>query len=454
MVGLWEYLKHLYRLISNGVAGSKRKSRHSKLAPRNATTRKLRDEKKQITAEREATLGRLPEAAMARAERELRDFNEDRAATHLEAWFTDNASNLTTMAKRLAEYHIAHAVPDPADHLRRARDMLRLARAASPSDEEIREISGQFDYVNAGLQAQLMRDGDQQIAWDCAMAESARGGDVLPLVNVLRGVAASCHQKGLLRLAPVFADRAADLARRGGRPVRRIWCEAETWAAFYHDVLGHSAEALDRINGVLSQARDFLPLRDTAILDARHLRASVLRSLGRYGEALTEIDAFAPVEAEVRGERHPGTLTTRYLRASVLQPLGRYGEALAEIDAFAPVEAEVKGERHPGTLGTRSWRIGVEIAARHNGDWISELQGIIRDLTRTTSATSRATLAARYRLARLLHQRGRSDEARAEAVDLIASFDRATAPTHVLLCSARVLLDMIEGRPVEAILIA
>jgi hypothetical protein len=76
--------------------------------------------------------------------------------------------------------------------------------------------------------------------------------------------------------------------------------------------------------------------------------------------------ANLPIQAEVSGDRHPGTLTTRFLRASVLESLGRYGEALAEIDAMLPIRTEVSGDRHPATLTTRSLRIGVEIANSAN----------------------------------------------------------------------------------------
>ena len=156
------------------------------------------------------------------------------------------------------------------------------------------------------------------------------------------------------RLTPIFADRAADLARQGGIPLRRVWCQVESDAAFYQNALGHSIQALDRIDHVLTQAREFLTSRDPPVLEAQTVRAQVLNSLGRYDDALVEIEAFAPIEAEMLGARHPDTLTTRFLRAHVLNSLGRNDDALAEIEAFAPIQAEVQGARHPNTLTTRS----------------------------------------------------------------------------------------------------
>jgi hypothetical protein len=239
--------------------------------------------------------------------------------SHLEKWFSDNAANVATIAKHLARYHIAHAVPEPGYHLRCARGMLRLAHSYLPNDNEAREMSSQFDAINATLQGKLIQDGGKQIAWNSATGRSAAGGGeaLLPLVTTFRGIARWCFDKGMWRLMSIFADHASDLAQQCGRALRRIWCEVEREAAFYQNILGYSVEALKRVDHVLAQAHDFLSSRDTAVLDAQMVRASVLRNLGRYGEALAKIDAFAPIVVEVKGMRHPDTLNTRYLRASV-----------------------------------------------------------------------------------------------------------------------------------------
>ena len=176
-------------------------------------------------------------------------------------------------------------------------------------------------------------------------------------------------------------------------------------------IVGHSDQALVRIDHVLTQAREFLASRDTAILDAQTYRAQVLDRLGRYAEALAEIDAFAPIHVEMLGERHPDTLTMRSLR------------------------------------------IGIEIAGQQNIDREAELRQIIRDLAKATGTTARNTLSARYRLARLLFQQGQSAAAHAEIVGVVASFDQATDPGHDLLRSATLLRDMIEGHPVTGTLI-
>ena len=626
LVGLWEFLKHVYRWIwkRRSQLEQQVEALEHRISERNQTVDDLRAMRDRLTAELKAARDELPGAAIARAEREWRDLNQERAIRHLEDWFAENAGSIAAIARHLARYHIARSVPDPADHLDRARNMLRLARGAAPNDREAHELAGELDTVNAALQEQLIRDGERQIPWNSGMARSlaARDGEaLLPLVMTFRDIAGWCFEKGMWRLTPIFADRAVDLARQAGRPLRRMWVQVAKDAAFYQVVVGHAAEALSRIDEVLTQARDFLSSRDRVSLDTqyaralalndlgrygealgeigafapiqaevsgerhpgtlatRSLRAQVLDDLGRYDEALAEIDAFAPIEAEVSGERHPDTLTTRYLRAQVLSDLGRYGEALAEIDTFAPIRAEVSGERHPDTLttrslraqvlnnlgrygealaeidavtpirvevqgerhpdtlttrslraqvlsdlgrhgealaeidalalvmaevnggrhpytlathylravvlsdlgrygealaeidafapvhaevigechphalATRSLRIGIEIAEKRNVDRVAELRDIIASLDAVTGATSRLTLWARYRLARLLFQQGHLAEARTEVTAAIQSFDPATDPGDILLRSTRALLDMIDGKPTEAGLI-
>ena len=92
-------------------------------------------------------------------------------------------------------------------------------------------------------------------------------------------------------------------------------------------------------------------------------------------------------------------------------------------------------------------RIGIEIAAKRNVDVEGELREVIAILSTARGTSANATLIARYRLSRILFQRGHAAEARAEIVDTIAHFDPATDPVHAPLRSAKALLDMIEGRP-------
>jgi hypothetical protein len=120
---------------------------------------KLRADLKERTEELAHAQDRLPEAAMAKAEREWRDRNKDLALRRLEEWFTANAASIGTIATRLAEHHLAHVIPTPGDHLTRAAAMIRIARGASLDSRETRERSIQCDLIDGKLQAQLIRDG-------------------------------------------------------------------------------------------------------------------------------------------------------------------------------------------------------------------------------------------------------------------------------------------------------
>jgi hypothetical protein len=231
----WELLgRHLYRWIF------KRRSRleerlelvEEEVRDKTKAIDKLQSENKQLSAALEDARGRLPQAAIARADREWRDRNTVAAFRQLETWFEENAESVTAIALHLAKFHISRAIPDPGNHLDRARDLLRLACGASPDNREVQELSSELDTVNASLQEQLIRDGDIQIAWNSAMAPrlGAQGKAMLPAVNAFREIAQFCFEKGLWRLAPIFADRAADLALSGGGALRQVWFSLETTA--------------------------------------------------------------------------------------------------------------------------------------------------------------------------------------------------------------------------------
>jgi hypothetical protein len=93
----------------------------------------------------------------------------------------------------------------------------------------------------------------------------------------------------------------------------------------------------------------------------------------------------------------------------------------------------------------------MDIAARKNVDSEPELRSIIKLLAGSPSKIT--TLRTRYRLARLLFQSGRIQEAREEISDVIAHFDVATAPNHVVLRAAKTLQKMIDGEPTDDALI-
>ena len=220
-VAAWELLKHLYRWIFRRRSRLEQKLElvEKEIREKTEEIRKLSSGKQQLSAELEKARGRLPQAVIARADREWRARNTVAAVRQLETWFEENAESIAAIALHLAKFHISRAIPDPGNHLDRARDLLRLAHGASADNREARELSSELDTVNAGLQEQLIRDGDVQIAWNSAMAPrlGAQGEAMLPAVNAFREVAQFCFDKGLWRLMSIFADRAADLALSGGR---------------------------------------------------------------------------------------------------------------------------------------------------------------------------------------------------------------------------------------------
>lgn len=416
----------------------------------------LRDQNAKLADELKSTREKLPEAAIARAEHEWRDNNKDAAVRHLDRWLGENAEGVSAIAVNLAKFHISHAIPDPGDHLDKARQMLRLARGATPDSKEAQELSAEFNRVNGELQEQLIRGESGQIAWNSAMAQRLKGqGDgLLPVVETYRNVAQYYFEKGLWRLAPLLADRAADLALSGGPALRRVWIAAERVASYYQGLAGDNSGALVRVEHVIAEAQKSLKPRDTLLLDALQCRASLLDRLGRFGQALAEIDAFAPIQAEVKGARDPDTLITRWLRATVLSHLGRYGEALAEIDAFAPIEAEVRGARHPDTLTTQYSRAGVLDSLGQYREALAAIDSFASIEAEVRGARHPNTLATRYLRAYVLRNLGRYGEALAEIGAVLPIAIEVLGARHPVTLTARYLrADVLDnlGRYQEAL---
>jgi tetratricopeptide (TPR) repeat protein len=354
---------------------------------------RLRDQNRTLDAELEEAKDRLPEAAIARAENEWQYNNKERASRELEKWFQANAPGIAKIAKHLAEFHISRAVPQPGDHLDRARNLLRLARSAVPSDRETQQLESELDTVNAALQEQLIRDGNTQIAWNSAMAPKlgARGDDFLGAVTAFKEIAQYCYEKGYWRLMTIFADRASDIALSGGSHLKRIWFSVENRAIFYHRILGNLTEAHRRVETLLDEADKQFQKNDRVILDGRLWKAVLLRDLGRLTEAHTEIDATVRAYHEALGPRDPDTLSARYYRALILRTLGQDEKALAEIEDLLPIHAEVKGSRSDDVLQTRRMRANALRELGRVEDAVLELDDVIALLSKAHPDESHPT---------------------------------------------------------------
>jgi tetratricopeptide (TPR) repeat protein len=419
----WELLgRHLYRWIFKRRSQLEQRLElvEEELRDKTNAIGKLESENKQLSAELERARGRLPQAAIARADREWRDRNTVAAVRQLETWFEENVESIVSIALHLAKFHISRAVPDPGNHLDRARDLLRLARGASPTSREAEELSSELDTVNAGLQEQLIRDGDVQIAWNSGMAPrlGAQGEEMLTAVNAFREIAQFCFDRGLWRLAPIFADRAADLALSGGGALRRVWFSVETRAASFQIIVGPATDGLQRVDHVLAEARESFPACDVIVLNARQARVLALERLGRFHDALVEIDAFAQTQAEVLGARHPDTLNTRYSRAMALMQLERYSDALAEIDDLGQVYLEVRGARHPQTLQARHLSAAVLERLGRFHDALVEIDAFAQTQAEVLGARHPDTLSTRFLRASVLKDVGRYGHALLEIDDV------------------------------------
>jgi len=133
--------------------------------------------------------------------------NDHSANYILQTWLSVNEDLLADLAFEIAKFHIGHAVPDPADHLKNARRLLDLARSAAPRREEIRDLWLQFDNINEALQEQVIKAGEEQIGWNSGIRPEL-------LVQTFRDIARYCYDTCQYLLAALFADRAVSIAPR------------------------------------------------------------------------------------------------------------------------------------------------------------------------------------------------------------------------------------------------
>jgi tetratricopeptide (TPR) repeat protein len=416
--GAFEGAKHLTRFIfrSKSRLVKENEDLHRLLKEKREEIAGLQTDNGKLNAELKAARDCLPDAAIARAEKEWRDKNYERASRELQNWFDANAASIARIAISLARFHISRAVPDPGDHLDIARNMLRLARAAMPGNQEARDLESELDRVNAGLQEQLLLDGDSQIAWNSGMAP--RFGDqreqFLPAIRAIDGVARYCFKKGLYRLASIFGDRASDIALSGGPALRNIWFAVERQAVSYQRANGHYSEAFDRIETLIAESQKSLGEHHPDVLRCRYYRVDVLGKLGLSDKGLIELDQLVPIFTKVFGERHSDVLICRTLRAKILERLRRYEEALKEINQFAPIQAEILGERHPNVLASRHLRAEVLTYLGHNEEALSEIDRFAPIKAEILGERHPEVLATRYLRATILGRLGRYDEAQTE----------------------------------------
>lgn len=410
ILGATEFIKWMYRRVSGRKGRMERKLELLEEESRDLVhTGKQKDTRiAALASEAKEARALLPDFALGAAHKEWRDENQDLGARVLERWFAANSAQIAEIAYEIGKHHIAHAIPEPGEHLKRARAMLTIAQAAAPDGPHSKDLWLEFDATSHALQAQVLMDGEVQVAWNSRIELAA-------LVRTLRDVASHCIGTGRWRLALLFADRASCLARGGGAAMRGTWLSAETTAARYQMLCGEVSNALVRITRVLSEAGSYsLEGRDLKVSQARHVRAEALARLGRLQEALTEIATFEPIQAEILGARHPEALAARYLRAQTLMSLGLGKEAMKEIEAFAPIQAEVLGANHYDVLSARHLHAQTLLSLGRNEDALSELEALAPAEMKSLGARHPHTLSTRHLRAVTLQAIDRDEEALSE----------------------------------------
>jgi hypothetical protein len=435
IVGAFEVIKFVYRLIMRRRAHMEEKidSLEKDLKYEKEDHAKLKEQHNALGEELKATKEKLPEAALAAADKDLRHGNEDPANWRLEKWLEENAAAVEQIALRTAKYHISRSVPDPGEHLRKAKDRLTLARGVAPESEEARELSFDFDNVNASLQQQFFSADGEQIAWNSGMKErleKEKGEGLLPVIQTLAAIREHLRQKGYWRILPVFAERTSALAFAGGKPLERWWFNAEWRAAQAISLAGRFPEALERIESLLRRGARFMPPKDEDVLTARFYKANFLMVCSRNGEALAELDGLLPIRTEVSGALASDTLATRELRTRVLVRMGLYRQAIDELNELRPLRLSVSGPRDENTFSLMFARADALLCLGRLGEAAAELQELIALESQCRDPSHPGLLYTRSLNARALGDLGRYDACLSELSDLIPLLTANSGPRH------------------------
>jgi len=210
---------------------------------------------KALEREVERVRERLPEAAWELAERERLDDNEESAIRALRRHMDTEGARLSEMAREVARFHLGLVTERDRDHhLIPGERFALLAFHLDPRNGEAGELLKEIQ--------QLRGDPFEHVQFtdDVSMPEDDRDG--------YYGV-------------PQTPDAVISLLRDANKAIDA----------------GHYRHALALAEIAFRSVRRAVGDRQPVALAARHVRASALKRLGRYGEGLAEIDGSDSVRA-------------------------------------------------------------------------------------------------------------------------------------------------------------
>jgi tetratricopeptide (TPR) repeat protein len=272
---------------------------------------------------------RLADTALAKAEREWREGNDEPANHALRDWLEQEGKPISRLLQFQAEWAASRAVGDlrPAG-LSAAEGFAAGALSLWPENSEAIDLAN--DMANF-----RMLEAQERLPFPSALAVLRdRDADLLhfqaELVEQALAEAAEAAGhlgRGLYHLAMPLIERAVMLLRQQLSPNALQTLRARRLRARLLYKRGYYSDALKEIEGVAAAAETSPELGPENIetLYSRHWLATLLDACGRSAEALPIIEKVAAAQAEnsALGLNHPHTQASRTLHAAVLRKLGR-----------------------------------------------------------------------------------------------------------------------------------
>ncbi len=410
---------------------------------------------------------RLPEAALGRAENELREGNYAPANRAVLEWVRSEGSTVSMLIFRRAEWITAHSAGDiRALGLVAAEAYATAAIAVCPQNIQVRSLLVDL----RGLQreeGQLLppmwlaledfdRQADQLFNSDLASAAGIAEREAIRRYKSRHYVAA------LLIVNLALSLQVQTIGKNSQRTLRTQNLQAEilTFLGRYHEALSIARSVTDA-----KTAHPDLGPNHPETLFSRYLVAMILSDLGRSKEALPIAQSVADMAAAHAdlGPNHPNTLASRHLVALIFYRLGRSKEALPIAQSVADAEAAHPdlGPNHPETL-VNSHLVAMileKLGRSKEGLAIAESVADMRAAHADLGPNHHDTLFSCHLVAHILDNLGRSKEALSIAQS-VADMEAAhpdLGPNHPETLGSRRLLAYIldgVGRSEEALSIA
>ncbi|GIX86273.1 hypothetical protein CEXT_631221, partial [Caerostris extrusa] len=207
--------------------------------------------------------------------------------------------------------------------------------------------------------------------------------------------------------------------------------------------MGKYSEALDILQDVLDQRKEFSNADDDDVAQIKCSIAIVFLAQEKYNQALKYFNECLYQRIESLGELHPDTLRTRRDIALVLRRKGMYEEAL---EILKDVEKKFKNifeESHADILATRA-NIGAILIDLNDFDKALEIcEDVHQKYERTLGATHNEALRVKNNIATILIGQNKFNEANKVLLEMFKGFRQVFGPNHPLTIEAKTSLKYL-----------